>query len=62
MRLEFTDETGSGEIEVFHFGLTSHLRGEVWNGHHFEFQVEPHPVVDQEFDPASYYLVLRFTG
>ena len=26
--------------------------------HHFEFQVEPHPVVVRELDPASYYLVL----
>lgn len=62
VRLEFTDETGSGETTVDNDGLTDQLRAGVWNGHRFEFRVGPYPMVDEEIDPASYYLLLKFTG
>jgi hypothetical protein len=62
VRLEFTDDTGTGEVEIFHPGPADHLLSEVWNGHRFDFEVGPFPVVDQQIAPASYYLRLKFTG
>jgi hypothetical protein len=62
VRLEFEDDTGTGEVEIFHPGPADHLLSEVWNGHRFEYDVGPFPVVDRVIEPASYYLRLKFTG
>jgi len=62
VRLEFTDAAGSEVVDLEHPGPEDHLIGAVWNGHHFEYDVGPFPVVDQPLEPASYYLRLNFTG
>ena len=62
VRLEFTDAAGSGVIDLEHPGPEGSLIEGAWNGHDFEYEVGPFPVVDQTIEPAAYYLRLKFTG